>query len=157
MNAKEIIDAIESTIVARNCFIVEVSVSKDNDVLVTIESEDGTVKIEDCEKINDVILEKFDRDVEDFSLTVSSAGLDQPFKVLKQYIKATGSQVELMLKGGKKMVATLTGADENGISVKYSARESVEGSRKKQMVEHNETFSYDVVNAVRPYITFSDK
>ena len=54
--------------------------------------------LEDCESVNDAVLAAFDRDVEDYSLTVSSAGLDQPFKVLRQYQKAIGTQVEVSLK-----------------------------------------------------------
>lgn len=154
MNVISIREAVEAAIVARGCFLVDVTLSKDNDILITMESENGTVCLEDCEAINDVMLAAFDRDVEDFSLTVSSAGLDQPFKVLKQFLKAVGTKVEMSLKGGKKMVVDLVAADENGITVKYSAKESVEGSKKKQIVEHEDTYAYEQVNAVRPYITF---
>lgn len=154
MNVTDIIDAIGPAIVARACFLVEASIGKDNDILITIESENGNVTLEDCESVNDAVLAAFDRDVEDYSLTVSSAGLDQPFKVLRQYVKAIGSNVEVALKGGRKLVAELTAADEEGIELHYVARESVEGSRKKQNVEHSERFGYEAVNYVRPHITF---
>ena len=108
MNVTDIIDAIGPAIVARACFLVEASIGKDNDILITIESENGNVTLEDCESVNDAVLAAFDRDVEDYSLTVSSAGLDQPFKVLRQYVKAIGSKVEVALKGGRKLVAELT-------------------------------------------------
>ena len=86
MKVSEIIDAIESEIVARGLYIIEVTVSKDNDVEVTIESEEGKVELEDCVAISRFFETRFDRETEDYSLTVTSAGLDQPFKVLKQYI-----------------------------------------------------------------------
>ena len=41
MNVSEIKDALQSELVARGCFLVDVSVSKDNDIVVTIESENG--------------------------------------------------------------------------------------------------------------------
>ena len=66
--------------------------------------------------------ECFDRSVEDYSLTVTSAGLDQPFKVQKQYQKAVGTQVEAALKGGRKFVAELVGADEDAVTLKYTLR-----------------------------------
>ena len=147
-------DAIESEIVARGCFIVEISVSKDNDVTIAIESEEGEVEIEDCASISRCFESHFDREVEDYSITVTSAGLDQPFKVLKQYLKYVGKKVEVLLKGGKKMIAELTAADEAGIDLKYTARELVEGKKKKELVEHNDHFTMDQVNAVRPYIEF---
>ena len=80
MNESVIVDAIKEEIVARGFFIVEVSVSKDNDVTLTIESETGLVELDDCVSLSRFFETKFDREVEDYSLTVSSAGLDQPFK-----------------------------------------------------------------------------
>ena len=127
MNASVIIDAINDEIVARGCFIVDVSVSKDNDIILTIESEEGTIELDDCVSLSRYFETKFDRETEDYSLTVSSAGLDQPFKVFRQFVKAVGTKVEVLLKGGKK---------------------------KKEIVEHVDRFTMDQVNAVRPYIEF---
>ena len=152
MNASVIKDAINDEIVARGCFIVDVSVSKDNDIEITIEAEEGRIELDTCVNISRFFETKFDREQEDHSLTVASAGLDQPFKVLKQYQKAIGSKVEVMLKGGKKMVATLTAADEESITLSYTAKEAVEGKKKKELVEHNDRFTMDQVNAVRPHI-----
>ena len=155
MNVSDIIDAIGDEIVARGCFIVDVSVSKDNDIIVTIESEKGRIELDDCVSLSRYIETKFDREAEDYSLTVSSAGLDQPFKVFKQFEKAVGSKVEVSLKGGKKMVALLSAADAESITLKYTAKEAVEGKKKKELVEHEDRFTMDQVNAVRPYIEFN--
>ena len=154
MNESVIVDAIKEEIVARGFFIVEVSVSKDNDVTLTIESETGLVELDDCVSLSRFFETKFDREVEDYSLTVSSAGLDQPFKVQKQFEKAVGSKVEVAIKGGKKMIATLVAADQESITLKYSVKEAVEGKKKKELVEHEDRFTMDQVNSVRPYITF---
>ena len=154
MNASVIKDAINDEIVARGCFIVDVSVSKDNDITLTIEKEEGTIELDDCVSLSRFFETKFDREVEDYSLTVSSAGLDQPFKVLKQFEKAVGSKVEVSLKGGKKMVAVLEAADQESITLKYTAKEAVEGKKKKELVEHVDRFTMDQVNAVVPYIEF---
>ena len=154
MNVKDIIDALDGEIVARGCFIVDVSVSKDNDIVLTIESENGKIELDDCVSLSRFFETKFDREVEDYSLTVSSAGLDQPFKVLRQYLKAVGTKVEVSLKGGKKMVAVLEAADQESITLKYSVKEAVEGKKKKELVEHVDRFTLDQVNAVRPFIEF---
>ena len=152
MKISEIIDAISSEIVARGLYLVEVTVSKDNDVEITMESENGTVELDDCVAVSRFFEGCFDRDKEDYSLTVTSAGLDQPFKILKQYIKAIGSKVEVQLKGGKKIIATLTAADEESITLHYMTKEAVEGKKKKEMVEHNDRFMMDQVNTVKPFI-----
>ena len=155
MKISDITDAIGGEIVARGCFLVDISISKDNDIVLTIESENGKIELDDCVSLSRFFETKFDREVEDYSLTVSSAGLDQPFKVLKQYHKAVGSKVEVSLRGGKKMVAVLEAADEESITLKYSAKEAVEGKKKKEIVEHVDRFTMDQVNAVRPFIEFN--
>ena len=133
MNISDILDAIGGEIVARGCFIVDISVSKDNDIVLTIESENGKIELDDCVSLSRFFETKFDREVEDYSLTVSSAGLDQPFKVFKQFQKAVGTKVEVSLKGGKKMVATLVEADEE--SYKAVLKESGFLTRDARMKE----------------------
>ena len=154
MNVSEIKDAVLSELVARGCFLVDVSVSKDNDIVVTIESENGKIELDDCVALSRYFETRFDREVEDYSLTMTSAGLDQPFKVLRQFEKAVGTKVEVQLKGGKKMVALLEAADEESVTLKYSVKEAVEGKKKKELVEHVDRFTMDQVNSVRPFIEF---
>lgn len=154
MNVSEILDALSGEIVARGLYIVDVSISKDNDIEVIIEKEEGVVELEDCVAMSRYFETCFDREKEDYSLTMSSAGLDQPFKVLKQYLKAVGTKVEVQLKGGRKMVAVLEAADQESVTLKYSVKEAVEGKKKKELVEHVDRFTMDQVNAVRPYIEF---
>ena len=154
MNVSEIKDALSGEISARGLYIVDVSISKDNDIEVIIEKEEGIVELDDCVSLSRYFETCFDREKEDYSLTVSSAGLDQPFKVLKQYLKAVGTKVEVQLKGGRKMVAELEAADEESVTLKYSVKEAVEGKKKKELVEHVDRFTMDQVNAVRPYIEF---
>ena len=154
MNVSEIKDAISNEIVARGCYLVDVTISKDNEIEVIIESEEGRIELDDCVAISRYFETCFDREKEDYELTVTSAGLDLPFKVLKQYIKAVGTKVEVQLKGGKKLIATLTAADEESITLSYTAKEAVEGKKKKELVEHNDRFTMDQVNSVRPYIEF---
>jgi ribosome maturation factor RimP len=155
MNVSEVKDALQSEIVARGCFLVDVTVSKDNDIVVTIESENGKIELDDCVALSRYFESQFDREKEDYSLTMTSAGLDQPFKVLKQYLKAVGTKVEVQLKGGKKMVALLAAADEESVTLKYSVKEAVEGKKKKELVEHEDRFTMDQVNSVKPFIEFN--
>jgi ribosome maturation factor RimP len=77
-----------------------------------------------------------------------------PFKVPGQYEKALGSDVEVKFKGGKKLIATLTAYDGESITLRFNAKESVEGSKKKALVEHKDTFPLAEINSVMPHITF---
>ena len=154
MNKEQIIAAIEPAVKERGCFLVEVTVSAANDIEVVIEKEEGIVDWDDCAAIDKVVHEAFDQDVEDYALTVSSAGLDRPFKVLRQYQKAIGTQVDVKFKGGKRIIATLTSASEDSIGLQYTALEAVEGKKKKEKVEHNDVCPLADINSVTPYIDF---
>ena len=154
MTKEQIIEATQQAITERGCFLVEVTVSKDNDLEVVIEREEGIVDWEDCAAIDKVVHEAFDQDVEDYALTVSSAGLDRPFKVLRQFEKAIGTQVDVKFKGGKRIIATLTSASEESIGLQYTALEAVEGKKKKEKVEHNDVCPLSEINSVTPYIDF---
>ena len=154
MNKEQILQAIEPAVAARGCFLVEVSVSADNDIEIVIEKEAGIVDWDDCAAIDKVMHEAFNQDEEDYALTVSSAGLDRPFNVLKQYMKALGSLVDVKFKGGKRLTATLTAATEDSVTLSYTALEAVEGQKKKQKVQHEDTYSLSDINSVTPYIEF---
>lgn len=156
MNAfeKEIREKFSKCVEERGCFIVDVEASSDNDITVMIEAMDRSIDLEDCVALDKAFHEIWNQDEKDYSLTMTSAGLDMPFMDLRQYIKAKGSKVEVMLKGGRKFVATLEDADENGVTLRYTAKEAVEGKKKKVEVEHLDTIDFSEVNSVRPYITF---
>ncbi|MCR5464544.1 MAG: ribosome assembly cofactor RimP [Bacteroidales bacterium] len=154
MEKSLIIETIGPAVKERGCFIVDVTVSKDNDIVLTIEKETGDVDLDDCVALNDAFLAAFDKDVEDYSLTVSSAGLDQPFKVSGQFTKAIGSQVVVLLKGGRKLTGILTSADDESITLHYVTKEIPEGKKKKVPVEHEDRFVFAEVNSVSPFVEF---
>ena len=154
MKKEEIIQAAEAAVEERGCFIVEVTVSAANDVEIVLEKAEGTVDWDDCAAVDKVVHAAFDQDVEDYALTVSSAGLDRPFKVLRQYLKAVGTKVDVKFKGGRRLIATLTGATEDSVTLQYTALEAVEGKKKKEKVEHNDTCLLADINSVTPYIDF---
>ena len=154
MDKEQVKRIAEEGAAQRGCFLVEVTLSAENDIEIVIEKEEGIVDWDDCAAIDRLVHENFDQDVEDYSLTVSSAGLDRPFKVLKQYRKALGTKVDVKFKGGKRLIATLCDADEQSVTLEYSALEAVEGKKKKEKVEHCERFPLTEINSVTPYIEF---
>ena len=93
---------IEDYLEKNSLFLVGIEISRDNDIEVTVDSM-GIVELNHCIGINNLIEEGFDRETEDNSLTVTSAGLDQPLKVFRQYEKWMGKEVEIVLKSGGKL------------------------------------------------------
>ena len=154
MKKENIIQAVEAAVSERGCFIVDVTVSAANDVEIVLEKEEGIVDWDDCAAIDAVVHAAFDQDAEDYALTVSSAGLDRPFKVYRQFLKAVGSKVDVKFKGGRRLVATLTAATEESVTLQYTALETVEGKKKKEKVEHEEVCPRADINSVTPYIDF---
>ena len=154
MKKEEIIKAVEAAVSERGCFIVDVTVSAANDIEIVLEKEAGIVDWDDCAAIDAVVHAAFDQDAEDYALTVSSAGLDRPFKVYRQFLKAVGSKVDVKFKGGRRLVATLTAATEESVTLQYTALEAVEGKKKKEKVEHEEVCPLADINSVTPYIDF---
>ena len=80
---------------------VDLKISTSNVVSLSFDKMDG-VKFDDCFKITKFIEDHFDRDIEDYELNVSSAGIDNPFKVEQQYIKNIGNLVNVLLINGKR-------------------------------------------------------
>ena len=60
----------------RSCEVVAIAFNDDDNVFeLTLDKADGLVDLEDCEYVHRAVLAAFDRDVEDYALTVGSAGL----------------------------------------------------------------------------------
>jgi len=89
-----------------NGFIVDVNISANNSIEVLFDKKNG-VHIEDCLSISRYIHSEFDRDVEDYSLTVCSPGLTNAFKVREQYFKNKGKEVIIKKNDGKRMSGIL--------------------------------------------------
>ncbi len=134
-------------------FLIEVTCSQDNDVEVTIDS-DTNVDIDDCIALNDKILAAFDRDVEDYSLTVTSAGLGQPLQNIRQYRKFIDEKVEILTSESKKICGVLVSATEEQIELKWSEKVAVEGKKRKQTVEMVQPFDVAQLKWVKPVIEF---
>ena len=59
----------------RGCEVVAIDFNDDDNIFELILDKDGGADLEDCESVHRAILAAFDRDVEDYSLTVGSAGI----------------------------------------------------------------------------------
>ena len=134
-------------------YLVDVKVTPDNRISVEIDSFDG-VSLEFCAELNRHIESQFDREVEDFELEVSSAGLTEPFKVLKQYEKNIGNEVETLTKGGKKLSGVLKEVHEDNFVLEIEKTEKPEGAKRKTTTIEDVTFSYEDIKYTKYIIRF---
>lgn len=132
-----------------DCFLVDVKISPSNQIVVEIDS-DTIVDIELCVKISRHIDENMDREVEDFELEVGSCGITSPFKLVRQYIKNIGNEVEV-LADGQKMFGMLIDANEENFSVDVQVKEK----GKKKPVIVTKVFDYKNVKYTKYNLKFN--
>lgn len=121
ISTKHISSIVETGLKGTDIFLVEAEVRKGNYIRVYIDSPGG-VTIEECANVSRIIESGLDREIEDYELEVSSPGLNAPLKVLPQYVKNIGREVEVVKMDGIKLSGKLMQADKQGIvlSGKYS-------------------------------------
>lgn len=124
---------IEKDLAETDLFLVDLTVSRDNSIVVEIDSLRG-VDIDDCTRLTRQIEEAFDRDVEDYELEVGSAGLTAPFKVRGQYEKNIGNEIEVLTRDGRKLSGVLTAIDPEGTVFTMTVKEKVKEPGKKRPV-----------------------
>ena len=154
MILKEAINqVVEAYLDSSGYYLVDVKVSADNSISVEIDSFDG-VSIDFCIELSRHIESQFDREVEDYELQVSSAGLTEPFKVVKQYEKNLGNEVEVLTKAGKKLTGILADANEAGFVLEIEKTVKPEGAKRKMTVVEKLTFTYEEIKHTKYIIRF---
>ena len=153
MDIKEITAVAEKALEGSDMFVVDCTIAPDNTIEIILDS-DTRVSIDACAMLNHAIGEKFDRDVEDYSLTVASAGIGEPLKLVRQYKKLVGNSVEVLLKSGVKILATLDDVTEENITLSYDEAVVVEGKKKKQIQRTTHTYAYEEIKWTKEYLDY---
>jgi ribosome maturation factor RimP len=154
MISKDIVyQIVDQYIVDKDYYLVDVNVTPDNQISVEIDSFEG-VTIEFCMEINRHIESQLDREVEDYELEVSSAGLTSPFKVLKQYQKNIGNEVEVLTKTGLKYTGILIEVSDDKFMLDIEKTEKPEGAKRKIIVTETLTFFYEEIKSTKYIIRF---
>ena len=116
MIAKEKIATLAAEKLTDDQFLVDVTVSSTNVIHIMVDSDTG-ISINQIVEISRYVESGLDREVEDFELSVFSAGLTEPFRLVRQYKKNVGNEIELLLAGGQKMTGLLKSADDQQVEL----------------------------------------
>ena len=143
----------ETMLVDSELFIVDIKCSSSNEVEILIDS-DVAVSIDKCIDLSRKIDGEFDREVEDYELTVASAGIGQPLKVFRQYKKLIGKSVEIVFKSGIKLVALLKDASPEAIVIVFNEKVAVDGKKRKQEVEREVEYRLEDIKSTIEYLDF---
>ena len=153
IDVKLVTEIAERHLEGSDMYVVECKISPMGEIELLIDS-DTAVKLEDCAALNRAIEAELDREVEDYSLMVASAGIGSELKLLRQYNKIIGSSVEVLLKDGIKLLAKLNSADEAGIAISYEEKQVVEGKTRKVTVEVTKDYKWEDIKYVKEYLDF---
>jgi len=114
-------------------FLVDIKVKPTNNIKIYLDADSG-LGIEKCIKINRALYRQMEEMAiypeGDFSLEVSSPGIDEPLKLHRQYVKNIGRFVELTMKDDSKKEGKLLEANEDNLVIEFT-----EGKGKKAITQ----------------------
>jgi ribosome maturation factor RimP len=115
-------------------FLVEINVKPTNNIKVFVDADQGAA-IDQLSRINRALYKWVEENLfpnGDFSIEVSSPGLEEPLKLGRQYLKNIGRMVEIVLKNGLKKEGKLISVSENEIVIE----EEIGKGKKKEVIQH---------------------
>jgi len=115
----------------KNLFIVDISISQDNDIEITIDG-DNYVSIEQCAEVSRYIESFLNRDIEDYSLTVSSPDATKPLQFPRQYPKHIGKEIKIITLDDKEITGKILNANEIELTILIKTKEK---QNKKKTIE----------------------
>ena len=117
---QQITGKLEALIEGSALFLVDMKIKPTNNIKIFLDGDTG-VTIDAVSKINRALYKQLEEEEMfpdgDFSLEVSSAGVDEPLKFLRQYIKNMGRKVEITLNDGAVVEGVLKEAKEEEILI----------------------------------------
>ena len=152
MISKKIVrDIVLSVIHETAIFVVDVKVDGANKISVEVDKPEG-ITIEECVKISRAIESGLNRETEDYELEVSSPGLTEPFKVMEQYLKNYGRQVDVVKRDGQKLSGLLQHADEEEIVLETKTKIRETGQKRTKTVMQTVTIKLSDVKTTKSKI-----
>lgn len=119
-------------------FLIDLKISAANDITVILDGDKG-VSIQDCLDASRAVENNLDREEQDFSLQVMSAGLTEPLTQLRQYQKNIGREVEITFNEGEKLKGELLRTDATSVTLLLRYRKPKDIGKGKIDVEEERT------------------
>ena len=151
MDKVTVLGLIKDKLEGTDKFLVDMHISRDNRISVPIDGDNG-VTIDDCIELSRHIEKNLNRDEEDFELNVASAGLDNPLKLHRQYVKNVGRFLAVTTTDGEKTTGKLLEVTDTDITILPDNTPR----RKKQEPEadNTKTIPFDDIQTAKVVIKF---
>lgn len=131
----------------QDLFLIDFDVLPDNSIKIVIDGDNG-VLVEDCIFISRAIEHNLNRESQDFSLEVTSAGATAPLYHNRQYKKNIGRTIGVKAINDQKFEAKLTQADDEGVTLEWKTREPKPIGKGKITVQKKVKLCYsDIIEA----------
>ena len=134
-------------------FLIDVTINEANKITITLDGDTGVI-LQDCIDISRVIDNNLDREEQDFSLEVASAGVSSPLKLVRQYKKNIGRTLKVKT-ATETIEAELVNANDEVIELTWSAREPKKIGKGKETVVKNQQISYSEIKEAIVTINFN--
>ena len=153
MNQTAVKDIVDIALALNeSLYLIELSISVNNKVQVVVDGDNG-VSLSECMRISRVINDNFDREVEDFSLEVTTPDIAHPLKVKRQYIKNL-NRILKVKTAEEELEGTLVSADEETIVLQWKAREPKLVGKGNVTVDKVVTLEYNEIKEAKVKILF---
>lgn len=136
----------------QDLFLIEFSVLQDNQIRVVIDGDNG-VQVEDCVFVSRAIEHNLDREEEDFSLEVTSAGATSPLQDKRQYKKNIGRTLKVKT-ASEEFKGELIKANEDRITLTWKTREPKPVGKGKVTVQKEKQILYNEIEKAIVMIKF---
>lgn len=134
-------------------FLVDLTITDAFKVIVTLDGDNG-VNLQDCIDISRAIDNNLDREEQDYSLEVASAGVSTPLKLVRQYQKNIGRTLKVKT-ATETIEAKLDAANDENITLSWTAREPKKIGKGKETVEHKREIPYSEIKEAIVTIIFN--
>jgi ribosome maturation factor RimP len=114
-------------------FLIDLKIGEGNKINVVIDGDNG-VNLQDCIDVSRAIEHNLDREEEDFSLEVASAGASSPLQLVRQYRKNLGRKLKVKMNSGEVLEADITAASDDNITLEWKTREPKKIGKGKETV-----------------------
>ena len=134
-------------------FLIDLSINEANKISIVLDGDFG-VNLQDCIDISRAVENKLDREEQDFSLEVASAGVSSPLKLVRQFKKNIGRTLKVKTIASEEVEAKLTAADDEKITLEWKAREPKKIGKGKETVEKKINLPYESIKEAVVIISF---
>ena len=134
-------------------FLIDLHVGINHAIRVIVDGDQG-VSLQECMRISRAVEHNLDREAQDFSIEVTSAGVGEPLSQPRQYIKNIGRKLEVTNLEGQLFSGTLQTADQQHFTLQWKQREPKPIGKGKVTVDKTQQWTYDQVSKAKIIVQF---